>query len=90
MRLHSSISAIGVPAAHLSCKNSQAASAPTLAETEEIQRRLTVLGFDTGGTDGRIGNSTTLAVRNFQRKVDMQPADGYPGIKLLDRLRQGS
>jgi lytic murein transglycosylase len=63
---------------------------PTLAEVQEIQRRLTSLGFDTGGTDGRVGNDTMMAVRNFQRKVGMQPADGYAGVKLLARLRQGS
>jgi lytic murein transglycosylase len=62
---------------------------PTLAEVQEIQKRLTALGFDTGGTDGRVGNDTMLAVRNFQRKVGMQPADGYAGVKLLARLRQG-
>ena len=62
---------------------------PTLAEIQEIQRRLTALGFDTGGTDGRVGNDTMLAVRNFQRKAGMTPADGYAGIKLLARLRQG-
>ena len=65
-------------------------TASTLAEIQEIQRRLTALGFDTGGTDGRIGNSTSLAVRAFQRKIGMEPADGYAGIKLLARLRQGS
>ncbi len=64
--------------------------APTLAEVQEIQRRLTALGYDTGGADGRIGNDTMLAVRNFQRKVGMEPADGYAGLKLLARLRQGS
>jgi lytic murein transglycosylase len=64
--------------------------APTLAEVQEIQRRLTALGFDTGGADGRIGNDTMLAVRNFQRKVGLEPADGYAGVKLLARLRQGS
>ena len=32
---------------------------------------------------------TMLAVQKFQRKVGMEPADGYPGIKLLARLRQG-
>jgi lytic murein transglycosylase len=63
--------------------------APTLAEVQEIQRRLTALGFDTGGADGRVGNGTMLAVRDFQRKVGMDPADGYAGIKLLARLRQG-
>jgi lytic murein transglycosylase len=62
---------------------------PTLAEVQEIQQRLTTLGFDTGGTDGRVGNDTMTAVRNFQRKVGMQPADGYAGVKLLARLRQG-
>ena len=64
--------------------------APTLAEVQEIQRRLTALGFDTGGTDGRVGNDTMSAVQNFQRKVGMQPADGYAGVSLLARLRKSS
>src|SRR3954447_2037820 len=63
---------------------------PTLAEVQEIQQRLTTLGFDTGGTDGRVGNDTMIAVRNFQRKVGMQPPDGYAGVKLLARLRLAS
>jgi membrane-bound lytic murein transglycosylase B len=62
--------------------------APTLAEVQEIQRRLTALGFDTGGTDGRVGNETMSAVQNFQRKIGMQPADGYAGVGLLARLRE--
>jgi lytic murein transglycosylase len=62
---------------------------PTLAEVQEIQTRLTALGFDTGGTDGRVGNDTMIAVRNFQRKVGMEPPDGYAGVRLLARLRQG-
>jgi hypothetical protein len=62
---------------------------PTLAEIKEIQQRLTALGYDTGGADGRVGNGTTLAIQKFQRKVGMQPADGYAGVKLLARLRQG-
>jgi peptidoglycan hydrolase-like protein with peptidoglycan-binding domain len=53
---------------------------------QEIQRRLTALGFDTCGADGR--NDTMLAVQSFQRKVG-KPADGYAGIQLLARLRQG-
>ena len=64
--------------------------APTLAEVEEIQRRLTALGYDTGGVDGRIGNDTMLAVQNYQRKVGIDPADGYAGVGLLARLRRGS
>jgi membrane-bound lytic murein transglycosylase B len=62
---------------------------PTLAEVKEIQKRLSALGFNTGGTDGRVGNDTMLAIRNFQRQVGMEPADGYAGLKLLARLRQG-
>jgi membrane-bound lytic murein transglycosylase B len=64
--------------------------APTLAEVQEIQRRLTALGYDTGGADGRVGNDTMVAVRNYQLKVGLEPADGYAGIALLARLRQGS
>jgi len=30
-----------------------------------------------------------IAARNFQRKVGMQPADGYAGVKLPVRFRQG-
>jgi len=63
--------------------------APTLAEVQEIQQRLTKLGFDTGGTDGRVGNDTMKAAQDFQRKIGMEPADGYAGVTLLARLRQG-
>ncbi len=63
--------------------------APTLAEVREIQERLTALGFDTAGTDGRIGAQTMKAVRDFQIRAGLQPADGYAGVKLLARLRQG-
>jgi len=63
---------------------------PTLAEVREIQRRLTEQGFDTGGTDGRVGRDTMVAVRAFQRKVGLAPADGYAGLRVLARLRQGT
>jgi len=62
---------------------------PTIAELQEIQRRLTALGFDTGGVDGRVGNETMAAVRAFQRKAGLVPADGYAGLKVLAKLRQG-
>jgi hypothetical protein len=61
----------------------------TLAEIQEVQKRLTALGFDTGGTDGRVGNDTMRAVRAFQQKAGLEPADGYAGLKVLARLRQG-
>lgn len=63
---------------------------PSLAEIMEIQDRLTRAGFNTGGVDGRVGNDTMKAVRDYQRKVGFEPADGYAGLKVLARLRQGS
>jgi lytic murein transglycosylase len=61
----------------------------SLEEIREVQRRLTQSGFDTGGTDGRVGGDTMRAVRAFQRKAGIKPADGYAGLKVLKRLRQG-
>jgi hypothetical protein len=61
----------------------------TLAEVQEMQVRLTKAGFDTGGTDGRVGNDTMAAIRDFQVKAGLVPADGYGGLKVLARLRQG-
>jgi membrane-bound lytic murein transglycosylase B len=61
----------------------------TLAEVQEMQKRLTAAGFDTGGTDGRVGNDTMQAIRDFQAKAGLTPADGYGGLKVLARLRQG-
>lgn len=59
----------------------------TLPEVQEIQQRLTARGLDTGGTDGRVGRDTMRAVRAFQQKEGLLPADGYPGLKVLARLR---
>jgi lytic murein transglycosylase len=63
--------------------------APTLAEVQEIQRRLNEQGFRTDGADGRVGSDTLAAIRTFQQKAGMAPADGYAGLKVLARLRQG-
>ncbi len=61
----------------------------TLAEVQEMQVRLTKAGFDTGGTDGRVGNDTMQAVKDYQTKMGLTPADGYGGLAVLARLRQG-
>jgi lytic murein transglycosylase len=62
----------------------------TLTEVQEMQRRLTAQGFDTSGVDGRIGPDTGVAIRAYQLKVGLRPADGYAGLKVLARLRQGT
>jgi membrane-bound lytic murein transglycosylase B len=64
--------------------------APTLEEVKEIQRRLNEHGFKTDGIDGRTGSDTIKAILAFQKKVGMEPADGYAGLKVLARLRQGA
>ena len=60
---------------------------PTLEEVKEIQRRLSEHGFK-NDVDGRTGSDTVRAIIAFQKKVGMEP-DGYAGLKLLARLRQG-
>jgi peptidoglycan hydrolase-like protein with peptidoglycan-binding domain len=40
---------------------------PSRAEIRQAQERLDALGYPVGGTDGRIGERTRTAIRNFQR-----------------------
>ena len=56
-------------------------------DREEIQRRLSGLGFDAGGVDGIIGNGTKAAIRLYQ-KTRAMPEDGHADLALLERLRQ--
>ena len=51
----------------------------TLAEVQEMQTRLTKAGFDTGGTDGRVGNDTMKAVEGLS---------GQDGAAARRRLRR--
>ena len=60
----------------------------TFAERVELQNRLTKMGFDTSGADGRFGAKTYEAVLGYQKKVGMA-LDGFPTRKVLERLRQG-
>jgi membrane-bound lytic murein transglycosylase B len=56
------------------------------AETQELQRRLTALGYDTQGVDGIVGPNSRAAVRRFQAAEGMTP-DGYVSAALLDAVR---
>ncbi|HZJ12210.1 MAG TPA: lytic murein transglycosylase [Methyloceanibacter sp.] len=60
----------------------------SLAETKEVQQQLAKRGFDVGKIDGVVGAATRDAIRNMQVKFGL-PADGYPSVELLGRLRAG-
>jgi lytic murein transglycosylase len=60
----------------------------TRDERAELQRRLTVRGFDTRGIDGRIGPNSMRALRAWQRAAGLVP-DGHASLTVLERLRDG-
>ena len=55
------------------------------AQAQDLQARLTALGYDTQGTDGIIGPNTRAAVRAFQRAQGLVP-DGFVSTQLYDRV----
>lgn len=56
------------------------------SQVRELQEGLNAAGFDAGTPDGVMGPATRSAVRRFQQRLGL-PADGYPTVELLDRLR---
>ncbi len=58
----------------------------TIADRQELQRRLTAAGFDTEGADGVIGSRTTAAISAYQQSAGL-PVTGEPSVELLARLR---
>ena len=62
------------------------ATGMTIADRQDLQRRLTAAGFDTGGSDGVIGAKTKAAIRGYQASAGL-PVTGEPSLELLRRLR---
>jgi hypothetical protein len=58
----------------------------TMADRQELQRRLTAAGFDTEGTDGVIGAKTKLAISGYQARSGLA-VTGEPSVELLRRLQ---
>jgi lytic murein transglycosylase len=69
-------------------KGTGTVAAFTMDQTKELQQYLIKAGHDVGGADGKLGTSTRNAVRAMQIKFGL-PADSYPTVELLDRLRAG-
>jgi membrane-bound lytic murein transglycosylase B len=57
----------------------------TKAQRQSLQRLLTNAGFDTGGTDGVIGNKTKAAISSYQAARGL-PVTGEPSLDLLRAL----
>ncbi len=58
----------------------------TKADRQELQRRLTAAGFDTGGADGVLGAKTKAAIEAYQASRGL-PVTGEPSLALLNSLR---
>ena len=55
-------------------------------EKQELQERLTTLGYYDGKIDGRIGEGSKAAIRAFQAKAGLTQ-DGHPSKEVLMSLR---
>ena len=59
----------------------------TRSQLLEMQTALNQRGFAAGTPDGMMGPVTREGLRRYQRSLGL-PADGYPDVQLLERLRQ--
>jgi lytic murein transglycosylase len=62
------------------------AAGMTRADRQDLQRRLTAAGFDTGGSDGVIGPNTRAAISGYEASTGL-PVTGEPSRALLARLQ---
>jgi len=60
-------------------------AALTLSQRKQLQAALNERGFGAGPVDGIVGSGTRDALRRWQRSVGL-PEDGYPSLKVLERL----
>ncbi|KGJ05135.1 lytic murein transglycosylase [Paracoccus halophilus] len=59
-----------------------------IEQRKEMQRLLTMRGFDTQGIDGNVGSNTIAAIRAYQAARGL-PVTGEPNAALLEQLRRG-
>ncbi len=58
----------------------------TPQQMSEVQTLLAKHGYDVGKVDGKLGSLTRAAVKKAQLKTGL-PADSYPTVELIDKLR---
>ena len=58
----------------------------TRSQLKELQTALNEHGFASGTPDGLLGPATRDGLRRYQRSVGL-PADGYPTLDMLQRLK---
>lgn len=58
----------------------------TSSETEELQRKLSALGYYDGKIDGKIGDGSRAAIKAFQARAGLTQ-DGHPSKEVLSVLR---
>lgn len=59
----------------------------TFEQRVALQKKLTALGFETGGSDGRFGARTYEAIIAYQKQRGL-PLDGIPSVKLLQYIQK--
>jgi membrane-bound lytic murein transglycosylase B len=59
----------------------------SFAEKQELQERLSTLGYYDGKFDGKIGEGSKTAIRAFQAQAGLTQ-DGHPSMEVLSRLRK--
>ena len=56
-------------------------------QLQELQKLLAARGFEPGKADGKMGFDTKSAIKQAQVKLGL-PADSYPNLELIERLRR--
>ena len=59
----------------------------SFGETQELQKRLSIMGYYDGKIDGKIGTGSRSAIKQFQARVGLAQ-DGHPSKEVLNTLRR--
>jgi hypothetical protein len=77
------------PSAETGTQASEKALKLSRHDRREIQRRLSLIDYDTNGIDGKFGKGTRRAIRSWQRDLGL-PKSGYLNAAQVTQLKQDS